>query len=366
MFGIIRPCRHRLPGDLRAAWLGHLCGLCLALRDEHGHPARLATNTDGLVVSALLDAQTDGLSLSRRAGPCLLRRLRGADVAAGHGPRLAAAVSLALAAARVRDHADDGDGRFRHRLAAAGGRRLADHWAGGARRTGLAVGFDTAVLAEAAARQRGLEAGAGPGTPLTAVTAPTETAVALAFGHTAVLAGRPANVPPLREVGRAFGRIAHLLDAVEDVDRDRRSGAWNPLTATGARPDDARRLCRDALGGLRRSLGRAELPHGRLVRALLVHEVDHAVRRTFGVAAGCPVPVRARATPPDTAPPPPPPPPRGYDPGPVGTTAPPRDRRGGGGGDGDGDGFCCCDCGDAGCCGQAECCAGCECPDCSS
>jgi hypothetical protein len=46
MFGIIRPCRHRLPADLQAAWLGHLCGLCLALRDEHGHGARLTTNYD--------------------------------------------------------------------------------------------------------------------------------------------------------------------------------------------------------------------------------------------------------------------------------------------------------------------------------
>ncbi|WP_457034360.1 DUF5685 family protein, partial [Kitasatospora sp. P5_F3] len=58
MFGIIRPCRHSLPEPLRAAWLAHLCGLCLALRDGHGQLARTATNYDGLVISVLVEAQS--------------------------------------------------------------------------------------------------------------------------------------------------------------------------------------------------------------------------------------------------------------------------------------------------------------------
>ncbi|MYV67025.1 hypothetical protein GT043_14005, partial [Streptomyces sp. SID2131] len=60
-------------------------------------------------------------------------------------------------------------------------------------RTGRALGFDTAVLVDAVDRQTGIEALAGPGTPLLAVTEPTETATAAAFAHTAVLAGRPEN-----------------------------------------------------------------------------------------------------------------------------------------------------------------------------
>jgi hypothetical protein len=57
MFGIIRPCRHSLPGDLHAAWSAHLCGLCLALRDGHGQIARVATNYDGMIISVLVEAQ---------------------------------------------------------------------------------------------------------------------------------------------------------------------------------------------------------------------------------------------------------------------------------------------------------------------
>lgn len=103
MFGIVRPCRHRLPETLRTSWLAHLCGLCLALRDDHGQLARAATNDDGLIISVLVEAQTgtgaDGSGGTRRAavsrrtaGPCPLRAMRTAPVAMGEGARLAAAV----------------------------------------------------------------------------------------------------------------------------------------------------------------------------------------------------------------------------------------------------------------------------------
>ena len=60
MFGIVRPCRHTLCGHLHREWLSHLCGLCLTLRDRHGHAARPVTNYDGLLVSVLTEAQTPG------------------------------------------------------------------------------------------------------------------------------------------------------------------------------------------------------------------------------------------------------------------------------------------------------------------
>lgn len=141
MFGIIRPCRHRLGDELAAAWQAHLCGMCLSLRAEHGQLARLATNYDGLVVSVLAEAQA--------------------------------------------------------------------------------------------------------------------------------------------EAGRLFGRVAHLLDAVEDLAADTASGAWNPLAVTGADTVQARRLCDDALLGIRLALAEADFTDSRLVRALLVDELRRSVNRTF-------------------------------------------------------------------------------------
>ncbi|MFI1164263.1 DUF5685 family protein [Streptomyces sp. NPDC020801] len=286
MFGIVRPCRHRLGESLKTQWMAHLCGLCLALRGDHGQFARVVTNYDGLLVSVLTEAQAERVGTAggwrRTAGPCPLRGMRTASVAQGEGARLAAAVSLVLASAKVRDHVADGDGVLARRPVALAARRVADSWGRAGARTGADVGFDTAVLVDAVDRQAGVEALAGPGTPVLTVTEPTETATAAAFAHTAVLAGRPANAEPLAEAGRLFGRLAHLLDAVEDREADAASGAWNPLTATGTSLTEARRLADDAVHGIRLALREVEFEDGRLAHLLLAHELGRSVDRAFG------------------------------------------------------------------------------------
>ncbi|WP_433239473.1 DUF5685 family protein [Streptosporangium sp. CA-135522] len=279
MFGIIRPCRDHSCPSLHQAWMAHLCGLCLTLRDGQGQGARLATNYDGLIISVLAEAQSPSRSPHRTAGPCALRGFRQADVvdARAEGVRLAATVSLVLAAGKLRDHVADGDsvpgtGPARRRLAA--------RWEAAGARMGTAIGFDTAVLAATVERQLELEGVRG--TTLLELTAPTEEAVAVAFAHTATLAGRPGNARALAEAGRFFGRIAHLLDAVEDQDEDAARGAFNPLTATGTTRQEARRLCDDAAHGLALALGELDLAERHLAEVLLGTEVRRAVERAFG------------------------------------------------------------------------------------
>ncbi|MEU8265780.1 DUF5685 family protein [Sphaerisporangium sp. NPDC049002] len=303
MFGIIRPCGEHSCPSLHRAWLAHLCGLCLTLRDGQGQGARLATNYDGLIISVLTEAQGTAASPHRTAGPCALRGFRQADVvdARAEGVRLAAAVSLVLAAGKLRDHVADGD-------AAPGTgparRLLAARWEAAGARMGTSVGFDAGVLTATIDRQLDLERRlAAPGAPgvlapegrddfrggavatLMELTRPTEDAVAAAFAHTATLSGRAGNAAPLAEAGRFFGRIAHLLDAVEDQADDDARGAFNPLTATGATRQEAWRLCDDAAHGLDLALREVELEDRHLVQVLLGTEVSRAVERTFALTA---------------------------------------------------------------------------------
>ncbi|MEV1009731.1 DUF5685 family protein [Streptomyces sp. NPDC049881] len=283
MFGIVRPCRHRLPEGLFQEWMGHLCGLCLALRGVRGQAARVATNYDGLLISVLFAAQAPaGARVRRTAGPCALRGMRTASVAADEGARLAAVVSLVLASAKLRDHVADRDGVFARPVLAGAARRVASGWDAAGARSGGAVGFDTSVLVDAVARQPEVEGLAGPGTSVLAVTEPVETATAAAFAHTARLAGRPGNAAPLAEAGALFGRLAHLLDAVEDLEKDRREGAWNPIDATGTPLPEVRRLCDEAVTGIRLALRDAEFSDGKLAHLLLAHEVGRSVDRAFG------------------------------------------------------------------------------------
>ncbi|MGW1587646.1 DUF5685 family protein [Streptomyces sp. NPDC002386] len=386
MFGIVRPCSHRLGEGLRTQWMAHLCGLCLALRRDHGHFARVVTNYDGLLISVLTEAQAGPVEGSRRtAGPCALRGMRTASVAQGEGARLAAAVSLVLASAKVRDHVADRDGLLARRPVALAARRVAASWGRAGAHSGAAVGFDTGVLVDAVDRQTGIEALAGHGTPLLTVTEPTETATAAAFAHTAVLAGRPGNAGPLAEAGRLFGRLAHLLDAVEDREADARSGAWNPLTATGTSLTEARRLADDALHGIRLALREAEFADGRLVHLLLAHELSRSVDRAFGGHACGHAPEASFGPPPGHQVPPAPGNPYGN---PFGGGPPRPDKRGFWAGCAAALGLCCtckvccadeyegpwsrkrregwcgnCDCS---CCEACQCCEACECCECCS
>ena len=105
-----------------------------------------------------------------------------------------------------------------------------------------------------------------------------------AFAHTAVLAGRPDNAAPLAVTGAAFGRLAHLLDALDDLDDDRRAGRWNPVDATGAGVEATRGLARAQVATLAATLPTVELAgpdlDARLAHRLLVHETERAWQRT--------------------------------------------------------------------------------------
>jgi hypothetical protein len=135
------------------------------------------------------------------------------------------------------------------------------------------------VLTSAVRRQAEIEQ--TEGMALTDVTEPTETAVSAAFAHTAVLADKPANIEPLVMVGRNFGRIVHVLDAVEDLPADRAASAYNPLLTTGTTPSRAREHCEEALGNLRNAMAEVDLADRALAESLLLKEVGIAVDKVF-------------------------------------------------------------------------------------
>lgn len=282
MFGILAPCPSHTPDELKPRWMGHFCGLCLELRDDAGHLARLTTNYDTLALSVLVEAQRGPEAGGRDAGPCALRGMRRQRIATGDGTRLAAAASLLLASAKLRDHVEDGDG-FVARPGVAG---MAGKTAGRYRSKALAVGESIRLPVErimaAVDGQKAVEDACGPDTPLATVTAPTEQATAELFAHAAVLGGDEGNIEPFRAAGASFGRLAHLLDAAEDFDDDIEQGAWNPLAATGTGVEEARSLARGALADLRAALEAASFVDATLVRLLLDRYAGHAVSRTFG------------------------------------------------------------------------------------
>ncbi|WOC12392.1 DUF5685 family protein [Gordonia sp. MP11Mi] len=278
MFGLLQPCRHVLDDDLRIQWRAHLCGLCLSLRDNHGQTARLTTNTDAVMVSVLTDAQRTPAAATRTAGPCALRGMRRAEVVTSNDPgvRLATAASLTLASAKARDAvAEQQHGlappmpvRTRvTRMAALGMERRAAR---------AHDALDVSMVLTALDRQAEIETSS---TDLDALTEPTARACATVFVSSADLAQAPVNRDVLAEIGGDYGRLAHLLDAVDDRPADDAVGAFNPLTATGT--SDQLALARSTMlaGRIADRYRDLALHDDRLLRALLVDGVAQAVRR---------------------------------------------------------------------------------------
>ena len=288
MFGILAPCSTRTPEALRPRWMGHYCGLCLELRDDVGHTARLTTNYDAVALSVLVEAQGEPGAQARDAGPCALRGMRRQRVATGAGPRLAATASLLLASAKIDDHIVDGDGLAARRGVAGLARRAADRYRSKARSIGASIGLGVDRVAASIDRQKSVEDACGPGTPLEAVTAPTAGATGELFAHAAVLAEQPVNLEPLRAAGAAFGTLAHLLDAAADYEEDARRGAWNPLRATGATVEEAHRCAHRALDDMKSALEAAAFMDAAMVTLLLDRYARHAVFRVFGRRGGSP------------------------------------------------------------------------------
>ena len=309
MFGVVHACRGTLDDELFAQWQAHLCGLCLQLRDTRGQLARTLTNTDAIALSVLTEAQQVEPAGRRTAGPCPLRGMRTARVlpAGSAATRLGAAASLTLAAAKAQDlRAEHAHQLGMPTLRSRAGSALAEPL----RRRALADAPMARALhapdaLDRLARQGAVEAAIRPGDSVLTVTVPTAEATAEIFAASAVVAGRAENEAPLREMGSAFGTLAHLLDAVTDLDDDRRTGSFNPITATGTPLAQVRRECARLVHRIRRAFDRLILTDGRLARALLVDGTHAALHRAFDPA---PVVVRtdgrsaATGTPTEAAP----------------------------------------------------------------
>ncbi|WP_227997562.1 DUF5685 family protein [Nocardia australiensis] len=296
LFGMLRPCSHSAEkhGIDPAEWQAHMCGLCVGLRDGHGQLARAATNTDAIVLSMLTEAQLGGSKQRSTAGPCALRGMRRASVVGADSPgvQLASTASLLLGSAKIRDHIDDGDGSVLTRAPMA---KVSSRWADRARAQAELIGFDVEPLVAAIDSQATVEARAGQperaaesvtgAVSLDDLTEPAQLCAAEFFAHTAVLAQRPENAEPLRVAGRNFGRIAHLFDAVEDLDDDLAHDRFNPLAATETSIADSYDLLRQYNSELNEAIADIRLDQVPTVRWMLLDPLAGLVRRV-GHAGG--------------------------------------------------------------------------------
>ena len=215
MYGYVRPERGELKIREYEVFRGVYCGLCHALKRRYGPMLRFAVNYD-LTFLAMLLTEAEPKTGSRR---CPYHPLRRTSCPEACGSMDAAAdYTVILAWWKLRDEAQDA-GVFR----ALACRFLSAVMRGACRKaSALRPGFAAAAETELRAL-RELEEERSP-----SVDAPADRFArilcAAAEGET-----DEARARILRELLYHLGRIVYILDAVDDLADDMRSGAYNPL-----------------------------------------------------------------------------------------------------------------------------------------
>ncbi len=273
MFGLLKGCSCGMRLDERQAWMGHVCGVCLALRDHHGQIARFTTNYDAALLSVLCTAQTSVESTPIRHF-CPLRRGGTLSVIASDQPgaRYAAIIALLMAATKLADDVIDAEGWAR--VVPGLTRRVAQRWQRQAETAARSIGFPIETISHQVECQFATEDQARP--EFTTLAAPTGRAVAAAFAHTAVLTDHLEHIAPLTQIGHMYGRIMYVLDSYRDYRTDRARQGFNALARCFAPSEvqqQARHIFDMAYNELARSFAALTLPQSALAQTLLLHQL---------------------------------------------------------------------------------------------
>lgn len=229
MFGYIRTCAPQLRLCEMEAYRAVYCGLCRQLGKRFGPIARFTLSYDFTFLAMLGMALDEGRpDFERRAcGVNPLRRCLHCEP----NERLAQSCDIAVIALWYKLEDNLTDGGFFTRL----GCRLARPFLRKAYRRAAA---DCPVLSEVFAaqtlRQQELEAGRCP--DIDAACDPTAVMTAAML---ASLSEEPAQHRILERMGYLLGRYIYMADALDDLEKDRASGNYNPFLQSDS-PDEAK------------------------------------------------------------------------------------------------------------------------------
>ena len=219
MFGYIRPCKAELRVKELDAFRAVYCGLCRQLGKSFGAPARLTLNYD-FVFLAMLSYAHSGSAPEIKRGRCVVNPLVRVPICGTDEVMAFCADTAALMIYyNLLDKIDDG-GVF-SKAAYSTLRPFAAHARNKAAKRWPDV---ESIIKQLYHSQR--EAEADKDASLDHAAAPT----AAALGSlSALLSDDPQKKRVLERFGYMLGRYIYLADALNDLERDIKTGSFNPL-----------------------------------------------------------------------------------------------------------------------------------------
>lgn len=232
MFGLMKNggCQHTVTND----WYRlHYCGLCKSIGRKYDQKSRLLLNQDTVFLAEILT------KLGRDATEEWDKSLHGYQCfVLPKAPQIplsldyAADINLLLGQLRLKDHqADDPvlpwrwvEKWFRKPFEKI--RHMLQKWQ-----------VDESLIQSLLEENQRREVNTAPSkvgnwvSALEYYSAPTAQITAYFFAHGGKIAGQPASVPAMQDLGYAFGTLIYVLDAVTDFQEDQETGQFNPLSA---------------------------------------------------------------------------------------------------------------------------------------
>jgi hypothetical protein len=284
VFGYLRLPRSGVSSEQFDAYQGHFCAVCHSLDGWGGKLASLLTNYDVTFWLLTLTA-LQPVTLERRRCTALPFRQVPVMALSPQSRLLVAAVTLALAGAKVEDDRHDGD-RPWVRWAFL---PLHSSWER-ARRHLDAAGFPRDAVEGLGSWQRALEARAD--VSLEELTQPTQSLLAAVFGFLADHCARPELRDSLEELGRGLGSYIYLWDAWTDRARDGARGSFNALLRPGIDPEQVAYRLLHSLAHVQRALDKLPLGEQRPLLSAQVARLRTLVRQDLPAplaptGAGC-------------------------------------------------------------------------------
>lgn len=251
MFGYVKPWQPELRVKELDAYKAVYCGLCGQLGRSFGPVARLTLSYDFTFLS-MLHAAVTGETPPMERRRCHVNPLsrRRPMCAGGEGLALGADTAAILIYYKLLDNIHD-DGLL-SKIGWSCLRPLAGH----ARKKAAARRPEQeAIIAESIARQGALERGR-----TASVDAACEPTAAMLGGIFRLLSAQDNQQRVLERLGYLLGRFIYLCDALDDLDRDLHTGAYNPLVLRYnlAGGGDLATARREATGSLYMTIGEAE------------------------------------------------------------------------------------------------------------
>ena len=232
MFGYVRPNLADMREADQQRYRAHYCGLCHALGERHGQPARMALTFDLTYLSIFLGSLYEPEEETGE-GRCIPHPVKEHVWARSRVTDYAADMTIALTYHKLMDDWQDDKN-----LAARGGAAwLKKAYA----RVSAAYPRQCGAIEKAMADLAAVEKKRDP-SPDAAARCFGELMAELFVMQEDYWAGA------LRAFGYSLGRYIYMLDAVCDYDKDLKRGGYNPVILMGKKPEEMRDILELLLG----------------------------------------------------------------------------------------------------------------------